>query len=101
MKVRYSFVDPSAIIAIVVGMVVLAVGVMAFFYVTESLFNEMPVGDAALGTVKGDMGNVRNQSRAALLNLTGSGNSVYNIIGIVMIIGAIMSIIGLIYGYIR
>jgi hypothetical protein len=37
----------------------------------------------------------------AAVNQQGTGNSVFNIIGIVLIIGAIMSIVGLVYNYVR
>jgi len=85
MKTRFGFIDPSAIMGVVVSLIILAVGVFAFF-VTLS-----------------EIENVADSSRvsSAVNNVSDTGNSVFNIIGIVLIIGAIMSIVGLVYNYIR
>jgi len=45
--------------------------------------------------------HLENSTYYALDNVTGTGDSVFNIIGIVLIIGAIMTIIGLVYSYMR
>ena len=84
MKARYSFIDPGAIMGVVVSLIILAVGVFAFF-VTLS-----------------EVTNVATDSRTsnAVNNVSDTGNSVFNIIGIVLIIGAIMSIVGLVYNYV-
>lgn len=42
-----------------------------------------------------------NATYNAILNSSGTGNSVFNIVGVVLIIGAIMSIVGLVYSYIK
>ena len=44
---------------------------------------------------------LENRTHNALYNVSGTGESVFNIIGIVLIIGAIMTIIGLVYSYMR
>ena len=86
MKARFSFIDPGAIMGVVVSLIILAVGVFAFFVTLEQVEN----------TVTNDT-NISN----AVSNVSATGNSVFNIIGIVLIIGAIMSIVGLVYNYVR
>jgi len=85
MKAEYGFIDPGAIMGVVVSLIILAVGVFAFF-VTLS-----------------EVGNVTDDENIteAVQNVSDTGNSVFNIIGIVLIIGAIMSIVGLVYNYVR
>jgi len=83
MKARFGFIDPGAIMGVVVSLIILAVGVFAFFVT----INEILTTDA--------------QTAAAINNTSATGNSVFNIIGIVLIIGAIMSIVGLVYNYVR
>jgi len=83
MKTRFGFIDPGAIMGVVVSLIILAVGVFAF-YVT---ITEIPHDDTNIWD------KVNNTSDTA--------DSVFNIIGIVLIIGAIMSIVGLVYNYVR
>jgi len=85
MKAEYGFIDPGAIMGVVVSLIILAVGVFAFF-VTLSEVNNVT-----------DDANITS----AVSNVSATGNSVFNIIGIVLIIGAIMSIVGLVYNYVR
>jgi len=85
MKTRFGFIDPGAIMGVVVSLIILAVGVFAFFVT----LNEV-------GKVTDDA-NIT----AAVSNVQSTGNSVFNIIGIVLIIGAIMSIVGLVYNYVK
>ena len=85
MKARFSFIDPGAIMGVVVSLIILAVGVFAFFVTLDQLANTATT----------------NQTRGAVNNTSAIGNSVFNIIGIVLIIGAIMSIVGLVYNYVR
>jgi len=83
MKARFGFIDPGAIMSVVVSLIILAVGVYAFFVTI------------------GNIPATSTQVRSAINNTTSTGNSVFNIIGIVLIIGAIMSIVGLVYNYVR
>ena len=83
MKTRFGFIDPGAIMGVVVSLIILAVGVFAFFVT----INEIPTPN--------------NQTASALNNTTATGESVFNIIGVVLIIGAIMSIVGLVYNYVK
>jgi len=84
-KARYGFIDPGAIMGVVVSLIILAVGVFAFF--------------VTLSEVTGVASDTRTSN--AVNNVSDTGNSVFNIIGIVLIIGAIMSIVGLVYNYVR
>jgi len=90
MKTSYSFIDPGAIMGVVVSLVILAVGVFAFFVTINQVGNS--VGAASNETAR---------TLSAVNNTSATGNSVFNIIGIVLIIGAIMSIVGLVYNYVR
>ena len=91
MKAQYGFIDPGAIMGVVVSLIILAVGVFAFF-----------VTLAQINPAIGPYGNQSNSiAHAAVNNTSATGNSVFNIIGIVLIIGAIMSIVGLVYNYVR
>lgn len=83
MKSTFGFIDPGAIMEIVVSLIILAVGVFAFFVTVNSIPTYNTATTLAVG------------------NVSTSGNSVFNIIGIVLIIGAIMSIVGLMYNYVR
>jgi mannose/fructose/N-acetylgalactosamine-specific phosphotransferase system component IID len=74
MKTQFNFIDPGAIMGVVVALIILAVGVFAF-YVT-------------IGSIPFTSG----QASMAINNTSNTGTQVFNIIGIVMIIGAIMSI---------
>jgi hypothetical protein len=102
MKVKYSFIDPGAMMGVIVALIILGVGVFAFFVVLEQVYNNMgtPVGQHANGTTYAQ-DTMINKSRTVLYNASNTGNSVFNIIGIVLIIGAIMSIVGLVYNYVR
>lgn len=86
MKSKFGFIDPGAIMGVVVSLIILAVGVFAFFVTLNEVTN-----------TAGDNENITN----AVGNVQETGNSVFNIIGIVLIIGAIMSIVGLVYNYVR
>jgi len=90
MKTRFGFIDPGAIMGVVVSLIILAVGVFAFFVTLNEITN----------TVSGTSG-FAFATRNAVNNVSATGNSVFNIIGIVLIIGAIMSIVGLVYNYVR
>lgn len=85
MKAKFGFVDPGAIMGVMVSLIILAVGVFAFFVTLQEVNNT--TSDAVI--------------TSAVNNVQDTGNSVFNIIGIVLIIGAIMSIVGLVYNYVR
>jgi len=83
---------------VVVSLIVLGVGVFAFFTVL------VEVKDQANYPTDGNWANMTAHQKSmynAAVNQQATGNSVFNIIGIVLIIGAIMSIVGLVYNYVR
>jgi len=82
-KAKFSFIDPGMIMGVVVSLIILAVGVFAFFVTIQNI----PAGNT--------------QQTSAIANVTTTGDSVFNIVGVVLIIGAIMSIVGLVYNYVR
>ena len=86
-KSKYAFIDPGAIMGVVVALIILAVGVFAFFITIESISTA-----------------INNESKEeieqAFGNISDVGNSVFNIIGIVLIIGAIMVVVGMVYNLI-
>jgi len=104
MKSTFGFIDPGAIMGVVVSLIVLGVGVFAFFVTVSQTresqgFSHDP-GDSSVW----DYQNMSTNKQIALnasLNQSSLGTSVFNIIGIVLIIGAIMSIVGLVYNYVR
>ena len=83
---KFKFMDPEMIMTIVVSLIILAVGVFAFFVT----INSIPDQDTA-----------HPVTWSAINNTSATGDSVFNIIGIVLIIGAIMSIVGLVYSFVR
>ena len=96
MKTKFSFIDPGLIMGAVLAIIILAVGVFAFFVAVGELTKQVPVGtDESASAVW------NNRTRLALVNGSTTGNNVFNIVGVVLIIGAIMSIVGLVYNYVR
>lgn len=89
---RYKFLDPNIIMNVIVALIVLAVGIFAFFITIQNI----PTTTPAHATT-----TLENSTYNAIINASGTGNSVFNIVGVVLIIGAIMSIIGLVYSYVR
>ena len=89
---KYKFMDPDMIMNVVVALIVLAVGIFAFFVTISNI----PVVTPSTGTSL-----LQNSTYFAIINASTTGNSVFNIVGVVLIIGAIMTIVGLVYSYIR
>ena len=83
---------------VVVSLIILAVGVFAFFVTVNQLANQYPV------PADGNWSNMTDYAKnmqSRVNNVSATGNSVFNVIGIVLIIGAIMSIVGVVYNYIK
>lgn len=91
---------------VVVALIILGVGVFAFFITLSSVQTQIMKGEA-YGVWKGSQSatDANNASQVfyseGLNNTSGVGSQVFNIIGVIMIIGAIMSIVGLVYNYVR
>ena len=94
---KFKYMDPNDIISVVVVLIVLGIGVYAFFVTTSAIDKSTPTWTAGSGYY----GKGYNDTHKAIANATSLGGTVFNILGIVITIGAIMSIIGVIYGYIR
>jgi len=94
---KYKFIDPDQIMSAVIALIILAVGVFAFFITVSNIPTTQPTaGGAGAATT-----TLQNATYNAVLNVSATGNQVFNIVGVVLIIAAIMSIVGLVYSYIR
>ena len=89
---KYKFMDPEVIMSVVVALIILAVGIFAFFVTVQNIPTETPSGSTS---------TLENRTYYSIMNASETGESVFNIVGIVLIIGAIMTIIGLVYSYMR
>jgi len=89
---KFKFIDPDQIMSAVVALIILSVGVFAFFITISNIPTVVP-GHATT--------TLSNATFNAVINISRTGNQVFNIIGVVLIIAAIMSIVGLVYSYIR
>jgi len=99
---KFKFMDPQMIMTVVVSLIILAIGVFAFFTVVDNTRTQLRgLGNTA--TPSATTSNASNETWYEIINLStntsSTGNSVFNIIGVVLIIGAIMTIVGLVYSY--
>jgi len=92
-KARFGFIDPGMIMSVVVSLIILAVGVFAFFVTIQNI--------PGYTAPHGNSTALYNQTHNAIVNTSITGSSVFNIVGIVLIIGAIMSIVGIVYNYVK
>ena len=97
MKFRY--MNPDDIISVIIVLITLGIGIYAFFVATTAIINASPSYVAGSGTISGN--KIANATQAQLKNATMLGGTVFNILGVIITIGAIMMIIGVIYGYLR
>lgn len=84
---KHAFIDPGAIMGVVVALIILAVGVFAFFITIDSISSTF--NDENKEKIEEVFGNVSSV-----------GDSVFNMLGIVLIIGAIMVVVGMVYNFI-
>lgn len=91
---RFKFIDPALIMTIVITLMILAVGVFVFFTVITN-------ASTAVSDTLGGTGSRLSAARLAINNTSEKGTSVFNIIGVVLIIGAIMTIVGLVMSYVK
>ena len=78
---KFKMIDPEQIMTVIIALIIFAVGIFAFFITLQNI----PV------VVPGHTTGVQNATYNAVLNVSNTGNSVFNIVGVVMIIGAIMA----------
>jgi ABC-type multidrug transport system permease subunit len=94
---KFKFIDPDQIMGAVLALVILAVGVFAFFVTITNIPSTVPRPGGGQNATSG----LSNSTYLAILNVSATGNQVFNIIGVVLIIAAIMAIVGLVYSYIK
>ena len=91
-KKGQSALTPAMIMSIVVSLIILSIGVYAFFTTTDML---VPTAKGQTTTT------LYNQTWDSVQNVTNIGNQVFNVIGVVLVIGAIMLIVTMVYGYMK
>ena len=86
MKAKFNFLEAESILSVVVVLIIMAVGVFAFFTVMQSIPSEQTTGE------------VRKENISQTLsNITGLSNTVFSLLPIVFIVaiaGIIMSVVG-------
>ena len=85
--------SPAMIMSIVVSLIILSVGVYAFFTTTGML------PESAAPTNQSTV--EYNRTHSSITNVSGIGNQVFNVIGVVLVIGAIMLIVTMVYSYMK
>jgi len=83
-KIGQTALSPAMIMGIVVSLIILVVGVFAFFTTADMI---PTAGHPA--------------TFSAINNTTAIGNQVFNVVGVVLVIGAIMLIVSMVYAYAR
>ena len=91
---KLKMMSPDDIMTIVVAIIIFSIGVYAFFTVVSSL----PVSN---WSAAGHQNAIVNATYFAMRNTSTVGNNVFNIVGVVLIVGAILIIVGIVYSYIR
>lgn len=75
-------INPEMIMTTVVALIILAVGVFAFFVTIQNI----PI--------------TNTETEELIQEIADNGNSVFNVLGVVLVIGAIMTIVGLVYSFV-
>ena len=81
--------------SIVIALIVFGVGIYAAFVTLGAIPTKTPAG----GTTSTSA--IQNSTYYAVRNITASTTSVFNVVGIVLLISAIMLIVAVVYSYIR
>jgi len=93
---KYRFLNPELVFGVIIALIVFAVGLYAFFVTIENIPIKKPTGGNTTG---GPTTTLENRTYYSVINASTTGEQVFNIVGIIMIIGAIMAIIGVVYSY--
>jgi len=93
---KLKMISPDDIMVIVVSMIIFGIGIFAVFSVLTAVPTSNPHGGGA-GVTTG----MQNSTYYAIRNTSAIANNVFNIVGVVLIVGAIMIIVGIVYSYIR
>ena len=92
MKLR--MMSPDMIIEVIIGVIIFGVGVYAVFTTVSSL-------PQTAYSATGHQNALVNATYKNMQNVTTTSNNVFNVVGIVLIIGAIMTIIGVVLAYVQ
>jgi tellurite resistance protein TehA-like permease len=101
---KLKFIDPEQVMSAIVALIILGVGVFAVMITLSSIPVTTPSNNTSFGGTAHThtyTSALQNTTYKAILNGSRASNQVFNIIGVVLIIAAIMSIIGLVYSYIK
>jgi uncharacterized membrane protein len=94
----YQYLDPEMIMGIVIALIILSVGVFAFYVTINAVSSTAGIVTPSATTTLQQ--NDTYYQWTTLRNSTeGTGSSVFNIVGIVLVIGAIMTIVGVVVSY--
>jgi len=89
---KLKMISPDDIMVIVISLIIFGIGIFAVFSVISNVPTTTP-GHASTP--------MQNSTFWAVTNTSETSNSVFNIVGVVLIVGAIMIIVGIVYSYIR
>jgi hypothetical protein len=89
---KLKMITPDDIMTIIVALIIFGVGIYAFFVTIQNIPVISPANTSTA---------FQNATYYAVINASKTGNSVFNIVGVVMIVGAIMIIVGVVYSYVR
>jgi len=90
---KLRMMSPDDIMIIVVSLIIFSIGIYAFFVTLANI--------PTTYTATGHQSALVNSTYWAIRNASNTGNNVFNIVGVVLIVGAIMIIVGIVYSYIR
>ena len=90
MNNKFNYLDPKMIMAAVITLIVFVVAIYAYFTTMGSI----PVDSSATDVIG-------RRAYLNTLNASNTGNTVLDIMGIVILIGAILLIVGVVYSYLR
>lgn len=91
---KFRFIDPAMIMSVIITLMILAIGVYIFFTVATN-------ADTSVVSALTANTSRAKAARIAINNTSAKATSVFNIIGVVLIIGAIMTIVGLVMSYVK
>ena len=102
---KLKFMSPDDIMTIIVSLIIFGVGIFAVMTVIMNVPATPSHGNTtrtSAATLKNDATTaLQNSTYGAIRNSSMVSNSVFNIVGVVLIVGAIMAIVGIVYSYIR
>jgi len=91
---KLKMISPDDIMVIVISLIIFGIGIFAVFSVISSVPTTVPGHGTAFTPAM-------NSTYWAVVNASKVSNNVFNIMGVVLIVGAIMIIVGIVYSYIR